>query len=203
MNKITHGKIFLKGLAFFLPIALTVGILVWGFGTLEGLLQRPLQWLLPSALRFPGMGIILGIIAIYLLGLATHERFLGFLFSWVESLLAKLPLFSVIYENIKELTEFLSGAKDDQLERVVLVDMGNELSLIGFVTRQDSGFADNSETGNENLLAVFLPMSYQMGGYTLYLPESRLTTLEISTQEAMQRILTADISGGRAKKQKA
>lgn len=196
MNKITHGKIFLKGLAFSLPIALTLWILIWGFQTLEGLLQRPLQWLLPEMVQFPGLGILICMLMIYLLGLAIHGRFLGFVFHWIESGLKKLPLFSVIYENIKELTEFLSGAKDEELERVVLVDMGNELKLIGFVTRQDTGIMD--QENDENLHAVFLPMSYQMGGYTLYLPESKLTTLEISTQEAMQRILTADISGGRA-----
>lgn len=197
MNKMTHGKIFLKGLAFSLPIVLTLWILIWGFRTLEGLLQKPLQWLLPDMVHVPGLGILACFLVIYLLGLAIHGRILGFLFRWIESVLTKLPLISVIYENIKELTEFLSGAKDKELERVVLVDMGNELKLIGFVTRQDTGIFKQDNKQKEELHAVFLPMSYQMGGYTLYLPESKLTTLEISTQEAMQRILTADISGGR------
>jgi uncharacterized membrane protein len=200
MTKATHGKIFLKGLAFSLPIALTLWLLFWGFRTLEGLLQKPMQWLLPQFVQFPGMGILLCVILIYLLGLAIHGRFLGFLFRWIDALLAKVPLFNTVYENIKELTEFLSGAKDDELERVVLVDMGNELSLIGFVTRQDTGITNTGNESDEMLVSVFLPMSYQMGGYTLYLPESKLTTLDISKQEAMQRILTADISGGRKTK---
>jgi len=192
MNKVTHGKIFLKGLAFSLPIALTAGILIWGFRFTEGMLAKPLRWLLPEALHFPAMGLVVGVAVIYLLGLAIHGRFLGFLFQWVEGVLSRIPVVSLIYENIKELTEFLSGAKDGDLERVVMVSFPNDVKLMGFVTRQDTDIPGN---GNEPLHAVYLPMSYQMGGYTLYLPESRLENVDISTQEAMQRILTADISG--------
>lgn len=194
MNKVTHGKIFLKGLAFSLPIALSIGVLIWGFRFAEGLLKKPLQFLLPEVLHFPAMGIVVGVLAIYLLGLVIHGRFLEFLFNWIDSFLKKVPVFNLLYENIKELTEFMSGAKDDQLERVVMVEIEKGLRLIGFVTRQDTGIAGADD---EQLIAVYLPMSYQMGGYTLYLPETRLINLEISTQEAMQRILTADISRGR------
>ncbi len=193
MKKITHGKIFLKGLAFSLPIALSIGILVWGFRAAEGFLAKPLVWLLPSSIHFPGMGLLVACLAIYLLGLLIHGRMLAFLFHWIETTLSKIPLFSMLYDNIKELTEFMSGAKDDDLERVVLVTMDGDAKLMGFVTRQHT---DVMGADGERLHAVYMPMSYQMGGYTLYLPESRLENLDISTQEAMQRILTADISGG-------
>ena len=193
MNKATHGKIFLKGLAFSLPIALSIAILVWVFRSAESLLVKPLHWILPQALHFPGMGVLVGVVVLYLLGLAIHGRFLGFIFNWIDSQLSKIPVFSMLYDNIKELTQFLSGAKDDDLQKVVLVSLENDVKLIGFVTRE------NTEMGGsdgEKLHAVYLPMSYQMGGYTLYLPESKLETLSISTHEAMQRVLTADISGG-------
>ena len=103
MNKITHGKIFLKGLAFSLPIALTLAILVWGFRVTEGMLAKPLKWILPDAMHFPGMGIVVGFAVIYLLGLAIHGRFLGFLFQWVDRQLSRIPVFSLLYDNIKEL----------------------------------------------------------------------------------------------------
>ncbi len=195
MARSRNGKIFIKGFLFTLPILLTITILIWLVRTTNGFLSQPLMALLPESLHFPGMGIAVAIGIIYLVGLAIHERILRFFFQWLEEALRRIPLVNVIYNNIREMTDFVSGEKDDELERVVLVDMQNGAKLIGFVTQKN---ADISENSKEQLSAVYLPMSYQMGGYLVYLPESKLETLEISKQEAMQRILTADI-GGRSK----
>jgi uncharacterized membrane protein len=42
-------------------------------------------------------------------------------------------------------------------------------------------------------VAVYLPMSYQVGGYTLLVPRSSLTPVEMSREEAMKFILTAGL----------
>jgi uncharacterized membrane protein len=36
-------------------------------------------------------------------------------------------------------------------------------------------------------------MGYQVGGYTLYLPASRVQSLDLSVEEAMRLVLTAGI----------
>jgi len=41
---------------------------------------------------------------------------------------------------------------------------------------------------------VYFPMSYQIGGYTLYLPRARLTPLDIGVEEAMRLVLTGGMS---------
>lgn len=185
------GKNFITGLLFILPILLTIALLVWGIQMTESILALPLKFLLPDAMHFPGMGIIVAIVFIYFIGLAIRTRFLKFLFNWVEAVFTKLPLLKTIYQNIKDLVDFMSGGKDKELERVVLVTFDNNVKLMGFVTQQNVTLTSADDSP---LCAVYLPMSYQVGGYTLYLPESRLQTLNISTREAMQRILTADIS---------
>jgi uncharacterized membrane protein len=42
-------------------------------------------------------------------------------------------------------------------------------------------------------VAVYLPMSYQVGGYTLFLPRSALTPIDMSREDAMRFILTAGL----------
>ena len=53
-----------------------------------------------------------------------------------------------------------------------------EAQVIGFVTQDDA-----SELGivepKEDLLAVYFPMSYQIGGYTALLPRSRIVPLDL------------------------
>jgi len=44
-------------------------------------------------------------------------------------------------------------------------------------------------------VAVYLPMSYQIGGYTLYLPRSALTVIDIPFEQAMRLALTGGVAG--------
>lgn len=200
MKSSKTSSIFFKGLLFTMPILLTFAILTWAVTGAESVLSQPLKALIPYDLHFPGMGILVAIGLIYLIGLAIHGKILRFLFAWMQSAMDTLPVVSVIYQNIKEMFDFVSGAKDDELERVVLVEMNGDMRLIGFVTKQET---DILGKGNEPLHAVYLPMSYQMGGYLVYLPDSRLQTLDITKQEAMQRILTANISSAKSTKMEA
>jgi uncharacterized membrane protein len=51
-------------------------------------------------------------------------------------------------------------------------------------------FGDNAE----GLVAVYFPMSYQIGGYTLYLPVAQLTETDLSVQEAMRMVLIGGVT---------
>lgn len=191
------GKIFVKGLLFFAPIVLTVAILAWVFRTAESIFRGPLKLLVPDVLHFPGMGVLVTVCVIYLLGLAINGRVLNVVFSWTESILKKVPLVNVVYRNVKEMIDFISGSNEGDMERVVLATLTDGVKLIGFVTNPDARLPTEQA---QDLTAVYFPMSYQMGGYVLYLPESKLETLNMTTQEAMQRVLTAEISKPDAKK---
>jgi uncharacterized membrane protein len=46
-------------------------------------------------------------------------------------------------------------------------------------------------------VAVYLPMSYQIGGYTLYLPGSSIEPLDMPVEDAMRLILTAGLSSSK------
>lgn len=46
----------------------------------------------------------------------------------------------------------------------------------------------------EKVVAVYLPMSYQIGGYTVYLPERYLRRLVMPVEEAMRMVLTAGMN---------
>ncbi|HAD10524.1 MAG TPA: hypothetical protein DCF62_13670, partial [Porticoccaceae bacterium] len=74
--------------------------------------------------------------------------------------------------------------------QVVAVDIG-DMRLVGFVTQSDAllpgKFVDQDQ---EPRIAVYLAMSYQLGGYTVYIPRSSVTALDISADQAMRAVLT-------------
>ena len=78
------------------------------------------------------------------------------------------------------------------LDRVVTLDFGFGM-LIGFVTQEHANTLGIG--GGEDLVAVYLPMSYQIGGYTIYIPRSRLVETDLSVEQAMRIVLTGGVRG--------
>jgi uncharacterized membrane protein len=70
---------------------------------------------------------------------------------------------------------------------------GTDLRVMGFVTRSDlAGLpAGISEPG---MIAVYMPMSYQIGGYTALVPRASVQAVDMTLEEAMRFILTAGVS---------
>jgi uncharacterized membrane protein len=74
-----------------------------------------------------------------------------------------------------------------------MIDLGEGARAIGFVTRKDcSGLP--AQVAGPGCVAVYFPMSYQIGGYTLYLPREKLRTVDMPIEEAMRLALTAGVS---------
>jgi len=193
MKSITNT--FLKGLLFSLPVLITFGLIYWLFVTAEKLLQVPLEWLLPTGWYVTGMGLLSTLVIIFLLGVLVQGYLVGKLVIWFESLLERIPFVKTLYSGAKDLLNFVAGGQGSEMQRVVRITMDNEIYLIGFVTKDDVTLGDQSE-----LVAVYLPMSYMIGGFLLYVPKSRLEPLDIPVQQAMQQVLTAHITGSNVNK---
>jgi uncharacterized membrane protein len=113
--------------------------------------------------------------------------------SW-EAFLEHIPVVKSIYGAFRDFTKLLpTGTKRRELRRVVLARFG-DARLVGFVTRDDA-----SELGivapDEQLVAVYFPMSYQIGGYTALLPRSAIEHLDMPVEAAMRLVLTGGLSG--------
>ena len=50
-------------------------------------------------------------------------------------------------------------------------------------------------SGGPDLVAVYLPMSYQIGGYTVYLPRGEMETVDLTVEQAMRVVLTGGVQG--------
>lgn len=187
------GKILLKGALFSLPFLLTFIVVIWLIKTTDSLLSKPLFLILPEDMHIPGIGIVLAILLFYGVGLIIHNRILDVLLNGLEHLMEKLPLVSVVYQNIKEMIEFMSGEKEDDLEQVVMVSINGDIEVMGFIT-QDHPETISSNKQDNDIVAVYLPMSYQMGGYLIYVSKDNIRPLDIPKSEALQRILTADLA---------
>ncbi len=184
----TIANIFLKGLLVVLPLVVTFGLLYWLFSGAEEILQIPLKALLPTGWYMPGMGVLSACGIIFVCGLLVQSYLIKPLFSLMELLLDRIPIVKTLYGSARDLMKFAIGDKEAGMQKVVSVEVKDDIFLIGFVTN-DSPSISNSE----NRVAVFFPMSYQMGGYLAYVSKDKCTPLDMPVEQAMQTILMADM----------
>jgi len=187
MNIFTN---FLRGLSVVLPVALTAWLLIWLISGAEMLLRRAFVAVLPDTLYFPGLGIALACLIIYGIGVLLQFFFVNRFWSWFEVRLKRIPFVKTIYTGVSDLFGFFSSNIAGQGSRVVGVDLGQDTRLVGFIT-------DNSpqafSPAGEQRIAVYVPFSYQIGGFTLLVPQKKVEILDIPVEEAMRFVLTAGI----------
>jgi uncharacterized membrane protein len=188
------GKLFLKGLAVVIPVSLTLAILWWMARGAEQFLGGLLIRILPEGWYLPGMGVVSAVAMTILVGLLTHVILFQKLLALGDAIFHRLPLVKTIYSALKDFIGYLSPESKVAMSKVVLVRIpGQDFEQIGFVTREEFGSIP-LELTLEEPIAVYLPMSYQIGGYTLFLPRSCLTPLDLTFEEGMKLVLTGGVS---------
>jgi uncharacterized membrane protein len=184
---------FLTGLAAVLPVTLTLYLVYWLGTTAEAFLGKGLQLLLPSEWYRPGMGLVVGFLVVLAAGLLVNAYVVRRAIRLGEKLLARIPLVKTIFGALKDFTRFLpAGGERRDLQRVVLYKW-NDAKLIGFVTAEQVHAKLCDENSGE-VIAVYFPMSYQIGGYTLYLPRASLQPVDLSVEEGMRLVLLGGVN---------
>jgi uncharacterized membrane protein len=140
------------------------------------------------------MGIVTGLALVLVVGSLVNAWFFGRLFHWLDGLIGRIPLVKTLYGALRDLKGFMSGKQAGRFNQVVAVELGQPpVRIIEFVTRED--FTDLPDAlGEDGRVAVYMPMSYQIGGYLLFVPRRALIPLDISLDAAMRFSITAGVS---------
>lgn len=188
------GKLFLQGLVVIIPVSLTLAILWWMAVGAEQFLGGMLMKVLPEGWYIPGMGVISAVAITILIGLLSQVLLFQKLFAIPDAIFKRLPLVKTIYTAFKDFIDYLSPDSKVGMSKVVMVKLPDqEYELIGFVTREDFSRLP-IKLRVDDPIAVYLPMSYMVGGYTLFLPRSCLTPVDMSFEEGMKLVLTGAVS---------
>jgi uncharacterized membrane protein len=192
----TIYRTFGKGLFAILPIAVTLYALYWLGAIFERLLGGIIKLFLPEAWYIPGSGLALGVVVVFLVGTALNAWITQWLYDWFESLIDRIPLVKSIYGSVRDLLGFFAQSSDGQAQQVVVVTFGEgaqRTQLLGFVTREDFERLPDG-LGDDALVAVYLPMSYQIGGYTLMVAREAIQPIDMTTEQALRFAVTAGMS---------
>jgi len=192
MNKVI--SIFLKGLAALLPITITIYAIYW----LAVSAEMAMKFLVPSEHYSPPMGVLTGLVIVFVVGLLLNAWIARRLFRLFEQLLEHIPMIKSLYGSVKDLLGFFMGSDRGAANQVVMVTLGEPGTpaaprLLGLLTRDD--FADLPDgVGDSDTVAVYLPMSYQLGGFTVMVPRSTVQPIAMTTEQALRFAVTAGMS---------
>lgn len=191
------NSIFLKGLLTLLPIALTVSLLIWIVRSLETSFGDVLTTMLPERFYVPGLGLVLAVMAIMVTGVIVENYLGGSFLKRFEELLKRAPVVRTIYSPLKDLADLFSRTQNsDRGQQVVFVQTAPGIESMGLVMRDN--FDDLPAAAvPKGKLAVFIPLSYGFGGFTVVVDRSAVRDAGLPAERALQLAITGWVRSGR------
>jgi uncharacterized membrane protein len=184
------GKTIAHGLFAALPLVLTLYVVYWIGSGAEKMFGGWIMTFFPK-FYIPGMGLVIGLVSVIGIGIAAKVYIGQRLLDWGNRLVARIPLAKTLYGATKDILSLFSGERKS-FSRVVLMRLpGSAHRVLGMVTREE--FAPSEGFGN-GVLAVYVPMSYQMGGFTYIVAKDSVETVNMSVEEALRFCVTAGVS---------
>jgi uncharacterized membrane protein len=183
-------KYFFRGLITILPVALTVYVLYIFLAWTEAVAVWVLHPLI-GTIYIPGMGLVLGVLIIFGIGVLVSKKRVRKVLAFVELPFKNLPVVKSIYSSLKSFADYFSPSSDKVSQSVVILRMpGHPMEIVGLVTRRSfddlpAGFLPGER------VAVYLPMGYMIGGYTVFVPVDWVQVIDMPVEEAMRSSLIA------------
>lgn len=188
----------LTGLAIVLPLIITIELLRWLLQLVESSLAPLFQLILPASWYLPGMAILGFMLLCIVIGYSTRWSGFNWLWQLPGKIMLKLPGTSQIYGMLQDIIELMSG-KNFADGSVVMVKLPSaDIELIGIITKQGGNKDDRmSSLMQDEQLAVFIPMAYNVGGYTIIVPRSCTRNIDMKPAEALQLTLSAGLGSSK------
>jgi uncharacterized membrane protein len=197
-------KYILTGLLVWLPLAITIWVLMNVVGTLDGVfaaLVIAAQTVLPESLRtplqqlreVPGLSVIIVVAALWLTGLAVTNMAGQWLVNQSNRMFSHIPIVKSIYSSVKQVSDTLFSSSGQAFRQAVLVQYPRAGSYtIAFVTGKPSG--EVAHMLPADMLTLYVPTTPNpTSGFMLMVPRADVHELHMSVDEALKYIISMGV----------
>jgi len=197
-------KYIVAGLLVWLPLAITIWVLAWILGVLDGVFQALLsaagavlpesaQQGLTTLAHVPGLGVVLLVTLMFLTGMFV-ANFVGqwWIHQW-DRLLGKIPIVKSIYSSVKQVSDTLFSSSGQAFREAVLVQYPREGSwTIAFVTGRPGG--EVATHLHDDHVSLYVPTTPNpTSGFFLMAPRADVKPLSMSVDEALKYVISMGV----------
>jgi len=199
-------KYILTGLLVWLPLAITIWVLMNVVGTLDGVfatLVVAAQTVLPESLRaslqslreVPGLSVIIVVAALWLTGVAVTNMAGQWLVTQSNRMFSNIPIVKSIYTSVKQVSDTLFSSSGQAFRQAVLVEYPRAGSwTIGFVTGKPAG--EVAQQLPDDMLTLYVPTTPNpTSGFMLIVPRADVHELHMSVDEALKYVISMGVVG--------
>jgi len=196
-------KYLIAGLLVWLPLAITIWVLLWALGIVGGVfgallsaaqavvpaLRQPLE----DLRHVPGLGLVILTSLVLLTGMFAANMAGQWALSQSNRLLSHIPIVKNIYSSVKQVSDTLFSSNGNAFREAVLVQYPREGSwTIAFVTGQPGG--EVAEALGEEHVSVYVPTTPNpTSGFFLMMPRSAVRPLAMSVDAALKHIISMGV----------
>jgi len=197
-------KHLITGLLAWMPLAITIWVLLWVLGLMDGMFSWLLslsQAMLPEKMRegletlrhVPGLGVVVLLVVLWFTGLFVANIFGQWLLHRWDRLLHKIPIVKSIYSSVKQVSDTLFSSSGNAFREAVLVQYPRAGSwTIAFVTGAPSG--EVARHLGAPHVSVYVPTTPNpTSGFFLMMPRAEVVPLEMSVDEALKYIISMGV----------
>ncbi|MFN5046671.1 DUF502 domain-containing protein [Roseateles sp.] len=197
-------KYIITGLLVWLPLAITVWVLLWVLGLITSVFEAllsALQAVAPLSLHnnlealrhVPGLGVLILVAALLLTGVFVANIFGQWWLRQWDRLLSNIPIVKSIYNSVKQVSDTLFSSSGNAFREAVLVQYPREgCWTIAFVTGRPGGEVAEALPGEH--VSLYVPTTPNpTSGFFLMMPRASIKPLAMSVDEALKHIISMGV----------
>lgn len=194
---------FITGLLVWLPMAVTIWVLTWLYGLLDGIFLSVLgaaNAVIPGmghpadVLRsIPGFGVLIVAVVIVATGVFVANIFGQWWLRQWDKMMNRIPVVRNIYTSVKQVSDTLFSGSGNAFSKALLIRYPHtEAWSMAFLTGRPGGEVASKLDGE--YVSVFIPTTPNpTSGFFLMLPRHHIIELDMSVDDALKYIISMGV----------
>ena len=197
-------KYIIAGLLVWLPLAITIWVLLWLLGLMDGMFSWVLtlsQAVLPmgadafieSLRHIPGLSVLVMVAMMLTTGVFVTNIFGQWWVRQWDKMMSRIPIVNAIYSSVKQVSDTLFSSSGNAFREAVLVQYPHAGSwTIAFVTGKPGGeVAAHLDVEHVSLYVPTTPNP--TSGFFLMMPRTQVRPLQMSVDQALKYIISMGV----------